>query len=164
MSYGSHIWGQAQTLNIKKISFVQNRATRLINFAPIGSHADPLYKRCNILRLSDIVNLQNVLYVYEHHHHNLPKALSNTFKSIKNVHSHLTQGSKPHKLIFPRVLNVISVFGITNITYQPIKIWNYLMENLSCKLTTRSRSFCKNLVKKHFLNKYGIFNFSFFST
>ena len=54
MSYGSHIWVQAQ-----KISLIQNKAIQLINFAPgsHGSHADPLYKRCNIFRLSDIVNL-----------------------------------------------------------------------------------------------------------
>ena len=43
MPYGSQIWGQAQTLNIKKISIVQNNAIQFINFARIGAHADPLY-------------------------------------------------------------------------------------------------------------------------
>ena len=74
---------------------------------------------CNILRLSNIV-LQNFLYVYDHHHNNLPKAISNTFKSIKDVYSHLTRGSKFHKLIFPRAQT--TVCGINSITYQSIKM------------------------------------------
>ena len=53
MSYGSQIWGQAPTANIKNIPILQNKAIRLINFAAIDEHADPLYKMCNILRLSD---------------------------------------------------------------------------------------------------------------
>ena len=93
MSYGSQIWGQAQTANIRKISTLQNKAIRLINFTSIDEHADPFYKMCNILRLSDTVNLQNFLYVYDHHHNNLPKALSNTYKSIKDAHSQLIRGS-----------------------------------------------------------------------
>ena len=84
---------------------------------------------CDILKLSDTVNLHNFLYVYDHHHNNLPKALSNTFKSIKDMNSHLTRGSKSHKLIFPRART--TVYGINSITYQSIKTWNYLTENLS---------------------------------
>ena len=61
MSYGSQIWGQAT--NIKKISILQNKAIRLINFASIDEHADPLYKMCNILRLSDTAYLHNFVYV-----------------------------------------------------------------------------------------------------
>ena len=79
-----------KTVDIKKVSILQNKAIRLSDFASIDEHADPLYNMCNILRLSDTVNLQNFLYVYDDHHHNLPKAVSNTFKSIKDVHSHLT--------------------------------------------------------------------------
>ena len=117
MSYGSQIWGQAQNANIKKISILQNKAIRLINFASIDEHAEILYKMCNILRLSDIVNLQIFLYMYDHHHNNLPKALSNTLKSIKGVHSpYLTRGSKSHELIFPRARTTVYhlIVSLTN--------------------------------------------------
>ena len=69
------------------------------------------------------------------------------------THSHLTRGSKSHKLISPHART--TVYGINSITYQSIKTWNYLMENLSDEVNTSSRYFCKNLVKKHFLDKYG---------
>ena len=65
------------------------------------------------------LNLQNFPYVYDHHDNNLPKVLSNTFKSIKYVHSHLTQGSKSHKLIFPHAQT--TVYEINSITLQSIK-------------------------------------------
>ena len=118
-----------------------NKTIRLINFASIDERADLLYKMYNILRLFDTGNLQNFPYVYDDHHNNLQnfpyvyddhhnnlQKTLNTFKSIKDVNSHLTRGSKSHKLVFPRART--TVYGINSITCQSIKTWNYLMENL----------------------------------
>ena len=61
--YGSQIWGQ-QNVITKKLQILQNKAMRIIHFQPPRSSATPIFKFANILKLNDLVNLQNVHYVH----------------------------------------------------------------------------------------------------
>ena len=95
------------------------------------------------LQYTQIINDTHIFttsYMYDHHHNNLPKALSNTFKSMKYVNSHLTRRSKSHKLIFPPART--TVYDINNITHQSIK-------------TTQGLDLFVNSWLKHFLDKCG---------
>ena len=49
LSYGIVVWGQAAQSNLDKLLILQQRALRLIQFAPYRSHAIPLFSRYNVL-------------------------------------------------------------------------------------------------------------------
>ena len=51
MSYGCQIWGQNANTHIKKISILQNKALRIIHFAPFDTSAKPLFKTSKISQL-----------------------------------------------------------------------------------------------------------------
>ena len=67
ISYGCQIWGQSRSTYINKIIKLQNRALRITNFATYDADSNPLaiYLSNKILKLEDIIKLQNCLRVYD---------------------------------------------------------------------------------------------------
>ncbi len=53
ISYGILIWGNANSSILKKNVSLQKRAIRIINNAGYNYHTDPLFKKCEIFKLSD---------------------------------------------------------------------------------------------------------------
>ena len=61
MSYGSQIWGQLNNIT-KKVQVLQNKALRIMHFQPPRTSATPLFKISEILKITDLVSLQNFLF------------------------------------------------------------------------------------------------------
>ena len=70
MIYGSQTWGQSIDTHTEKVFKLQNRAIRTITFSDFNADPDPLYKL--LLKLEDLITLQNVLFVYDHLKKTLP--------------------------------------------------------------------------------------------
>ena len=84
--YGSQIWGQ-QNGTVNKLQILQNKALRVINFQSPRTSATPLFKRCEILKLADYVNLQNFLFAYDSLKNNLPSYLTGQVSMVDTVHN-----------------------------------------------------------------------------
>ena len=62
--YAGEIWGQNQTnCYFKKLLHLQEKALRIIDFKPQTSPFDCIFKGNKILRISDFVNYEYVLFV-----------------------------------------------------------------------------------------------------
>ena len=59
---GSHVLGQMNNSHINRLIKLQNKANRVINFAPFRWSETPLYKTSRILKFYDNIKLQNFLY------------------------------------------------------------------------------------------------------
>ena len=46
-----------------KIITLEKRAMRIIKFADVEAHSDPLFKELNFLRIQDLIKIQNCLFV-----------------------------------------------------------------------------------------------------
>ena len=57
------VWGGASIASLKKLEVLQNRALRLIAHAPFRSSSSPIYKRLNVLRLTDIRTPNSYIHV-----------------------------------------------------------------------------------------------------
>ena len=90
MTYGSIIWGQIQNSNTKRISTLQNKAVKIINFASYRHSANPLYEKSKILKFEDDVKIQNVLYVHDSLKGSLPSVHNNIFQPSKINHNYPT--------------------------------------------------------------------------
>ena len=62
MKYTCQIWGQNKG-KIKKISELQDKAIRIINFKQKNYPVAELYKNSRILKLSDYIKLLNCMFV-----------------------------------------------------------------------------------------------------
>ena len=47
----------------QKVSILQNKALRIMNFVPFNAHATLLFKNCNILKLPDIINVESDVFI-----------------------------------------------------------------------------------------------------
>ena len=150
MRYGSQIWGQHNSA-VRKIQVIQNKAIRIMNFTPLRVSAIPLFRKCNILKLCDIVNLQNFLFAYDSLRDNLPSSLGGQFSLVNTVNN--TRNEMYHQLNRDRS-NTIT-YGSFSIKSRSIDIWNsinllFYNENLQRK----KRLYCKKKVTKYLLERY----------
>ena len=63
--YGCQIWGQSINIFTEKVFKLQNRAMRILSFADFHANADPLYKLYNVLKLNDLITLQNCIFIHD---------------------------------------------------------------------------------------------------
>ena len=89
LNYGNLLWG----FNCNRIIRIQKKSIRIINNARFNSHTEPLFKRCNILKLTDMVTLRQLIF-YEKM---CNAAIPNYFKSFmptlqSQIHDYPTRG------------------------------------------------------------------------
>ena len=66
LNYGAQIWGQYHNCHIKRVTKLQDKAIRIINFAHFRESTSKLYKKSKILKFKDSITLNNYLYVVFH--------------------------------------------------------------------------------------------------
>ena len=154
LTYGSIIWAQNKNnRNVNRIMRLQKRAIRIISFANYRDHADPLFKNLNILKLTHIVELQNMLLVYDSLNSKLPSILNNVYKTIQSSHSYNTRNSIKLKLYLPEIET--EVYGKNSIRYRSIIDWNNILDiSPTPLLHTFSRSVVKNIMLPYLFRKY----------
>ena len=153
LTYGSQIWGQNHNENIKRISRLQNRAIRIINFAGINESASILYKGSHILKFTDHVHLQNTIFTHESLNLKLPNVLNNIFTSTYNAHKYTTRNSLVSKLALPKVNTTI--YGLKSIKYQSVKQWNNAIDKYrGQQIQNMGKMKLTKIIKESFINQY----------
>ena len=125
LTYWCNIWGQVQNKHIKRLIQFQNKAIRVINFASYHSPVDPLYKNSKILKICDVIKLQNFVYIHDSINGNLPSSLINIVEPTKQLHRYNTRGASHHQISIPKANTL--VYGIRSIKYQFIQFWNFIV-------------------------------------
>ena len=97
LTYGCQIWGQSFIESyVKKIQTLQNNAMRLISFAQdIRDHVSPIYANYNLLKIKDLIELKNVLFVHDYLNNNLPDSFDGFFSVMEN-HDHCNEVNQAH--------------------------------------------------------------------
>ena len=73
-------WGNANKNILKKITILQKRAIRLIDQAHYYSHSEPIFKKLNILKISDQYELDVVLFMNKFQNKKLPTSFHDMFR------------------------------------------------------------------------------------
>ena len=135
---------------VNRIIRLQNRAIRIINFAPYQSPKDILYKQSNILKFSDNVKVLNFLFAYDTLKGTVPSCLNNIFTLQNNIHSYLTRASVQNQITLPR--SHTDQYGIKSIKFQTASTWNKYVNQL--KKEDKSKAFCKYSITRILFDKY----------
>ena len=94
LSYGITAWGNASQVALKKTNILQKRAKRTICRANYmyNSHTEPLFKKCNIMKLREQYEYEAAILMYKFVHNKLPLSFKHIFKFHYEVQSsHLTR-------------------------------------------------------------------------
>ena len=148
--YGSQIWGQQNDV-AKRFQILQNKALRIINFQPPRTSATPLFKTCEILKLTDYVNLQNFLFAHDSLNNRLPSSISGQMFLVDTNHNLRNETY----LQLNRPSSKTITYGSKSIKSKSVDIWNFINKlSFKEKLHEKSRLACKNFVVKFLLNHY----------
>ena len=153
MTYGSQIWGQNQNIHVRRITKLQNKAMRIINFSNFDEPSSHLYKSAKILKFKDNLMLQIFLYVHDSFTSNIPSNLQQNFSYIHTRHNYLTRNNKMKCVNLPVAKTY--TYGINSINGQSSRNWNFINITLFNDLKTDiKRNEYKAKIKNHFLQSY----------
>ncbi len=141
--YGAAIWGGACKTYINSLFVSQKKVLRIMNHKGRYDHTNSLFHQHNMLKLSDVIELQTGLFVYN--------AL-NIFSvdcSFQYPDRNITT-RRPTDLKIPSFRTSHSQ---QSVSYRGVKIWNKLPQDIR---DANSRASFKNKVKQKLLHSYGI--------
>ena len=90
VSYKLCLWGCTSYSKLK-VSILQKKALRLINFAPFNAHTSPLFKICNILKFVDIVNVECCIFMNNCFNRDSFSSFNKHFKLASATHLYNTR-------------------------------------------------------------------------
>ena len=126
MRYTCPIWGQNKG-KIKKISELQDKAKRIINFKPKNYPVAELYKNSRILKLSDYIKLLNCMFVRDTLTATQIPAFKNYFKKLKKSIDTIRHTSEDTVEI-PQPIT--ETYGRYSIHFQAATTWNNMQNAL----------------------------------
>ena len=164
--YGCNVWGLANNELIEKIEVLQKKCVRIMSFAPFNSHTNQLFIALKLLKVRDIISLNQLNIVYDFYDNSLPNDLMSLFQPSIDVHTtNMQLNSSIKNLIHIPSINT-STYGIQSLKYTCAKLWNeYFTKGISINSDRKhnvsfnkikSIHHFKKVLKKHFLHMYSL--------
>ena len=159
LMYCCQVWGQNDNKLAKTIT-LQKKAIRLMSFAENNTHSSPLFKQLNLLKLSDIIKINNVFFVHKALNRNLPNIFDDCFKKIEETNRYSTTRNPSSLCSIP--LGSLQLTQQTNGTIQHncAVDWNKVLKKLSNTtsltdwMANMSEQKLKSCIKEHLLAAY----------
>jgi hypothetical protein len=123
-----------------------------MSFSEFRAHSSPLFKKFEILKIEDQIELSNCLLVHDYLKGKLPKSFENTFKQLNELNSIATRNTISGCLFIPNVSS--TTYGINSITRKSIISWNKFANIFKDKIGKMSRNELKTQISKYFLSTY----------
>ena len=102
MIYGCQIWALRHTSLVTKITKLQEKAMRIINFQPPETNTNTFFKETKILKFEDFLKYRTIKFVKETIDQHGPKSFRNFFTLAQNVHNHHTRGATNNLIDMPQ--------------------------------------------------------------
>ena len=96
------VWGSTYKTNLRRLVSLQKRVIRIISKSTFDSHSDPIFKELELLKLSDIRQLELGKLMFSLNHSLLPSKFNIYFSLNKQVHSYATRHANDFHLPFCR--------------------------------------------------------------
>ena len=168
INYGCQLWGQNENATEKTVA-LQKKAIRLLSFAHYQEESSPLFKNLNLLKLSDIVKQNNIIFTHNSINSNTPRIFNDYFIFEESKHQYQTVNSLNSTYSIPAGSLELPTYrtnsGKSSIKYICASTWNSTLKDLSMKYIERYQKdslwinktnvqSLRNILKKHFLEYY----------
>ena len=146
--YGCPVWSLTSKKNLNMISVLQKKAIRTIHFATYNSHTNDYFRNDKILKLDDIIKIEQLKLVYDFKNNKLPDDLSDLFKLNDQTDSLPTRNITNSGLYISKIRT--TSFGINSLKYSASVEWNNLLQTDKKLNMFKNRYSLSNYLKKHF--------------
>ena len=174
LAYGVQAWGSAVPTELARILILQKKAVRILSGnqyfqiygEPAGPlpHAEPYFKKLEILKFQDIFEFNIANFVYATLAFESPSVFSDWFTYTHSIHTHATISSTtvnrreffdtgtvvPTRTLFTKRSNLVNYGGKLIQVAGPI-LWNNLPVSIQ---DSASLSIFKKDLKNHLLSQY----------
>ena len=127
LSYGLLAWGNSTS--ILRVLKLQKKCIRLIAHKSYRAHTEPLFKKFEILKVTDLYKLQATLFIHDYLCNNLPHSFRH-FYPERNETYNLTRRSNARNIYYqcPR-----TNFSKNSLYINACIIWNNLDTDMKCE-------------------------------
>ena len=137
LTYGCQVWGHHLQKN-NQTFILQKKALRLLTFSDYQAHASPLFKKLKLLKLDDIIRINDMIFVHNAINGNVPSHFKDYFSITQRIHGHNTINNPNSLCSIPHgSLNMPAAKTKTGehaIKYVCSRTWNSLLKELSTKV------------------------------
>ena len=134
--YGCNLWGLTSEENISKIEVLQRKCVRIMSFATFNSPSNELFIDLGLIKIRDLISMNQLKLVYDFHNNRLPSDLMSLFTLSSDVHTQSRElNSAVNSLLYiPKVKT--KTYGLDSIRFHCAKLWNKTFNMVISKLMT----------------------------
>ena len=141
LTYGLQVWGNLISAACRiKLFKLQKKCIRVISGVPLNAHTDPLFKKHQIIKLTELIDISMISVAHKVVYKDCPGPLIHLF----NVNKSCDIRTRNCNLIIPK--NYTARCN-RSFLVQSIVLWNQLSPNL--KVIGNHKLFVKSLKKKY---------------
>ena len=151
--FDSHIIYANVIWSVYRVSILQKKVLRTISFQPRDCHSSPLFKKQNLLKFEDKIQLENVLLVSKYFNNILPSIFDKWFTLCSDIHNYNTAASSIGKLF--KLSFRTNLYGKNSVTISAVNASNKIQTafgNVSLKNLTPTQ--IKILLTKKCIERY----------
>ena len=152
--YGCSLWGLTSEKNLNSIRILQKKCIRILTFSEFNSHTNQHFINHKLLKVDDIIKVQQLKLVYEFKTNRLPLEVQNLFKLSSAIHTYETSSSSREFLFIPQIST--ANYGNKSLKYQGPYLWNIISKSIPEINQIKTITHLKYVLKKHFLLSYGL--------
>ena len=154
MNYGSLVWTLTTKKNLEKISILQRKCIRIINFLDYRDPTTNNFYTNKIIKFSDTIITNQLILAYQFNNKQLPLDLKDLFVYSNEIHRYNTRCAITSMFHIPSIRS--THFGKKSLKFTVPQTLNTFSRVIPNILSTKSKYSLKNLLNKHFLNLYKI--------
>ena len=103
LNYAIVARGNTYTTTLKPLINLQKKAVRLMTFSDFKAHSSPLFFGLKVLKVLDLVILNNALFMYDFHAKLLPAVFKSFFTSVDILHQYNTRLASKRSYYLPKI-------------------------------------------------------------
>ena len=147
--YACQVWDQNKKY-LEKLSTLQNKVIRIINFKQHNYSIDELYNTNGILKTKDYIDLLNCLFVKTVLSNESLPVFSEYFEQSYNLHNHTTRQTT-HNTVKIYHMNIQS-YGYNSVRNKSASTWKFIVNKIKTDLITESTAKVKKMIKTFLIN------------
>ena len=148
LNYGILVWGTKS----KHLLKLQKKIIRIMSNAKYNAHTLPIFKNYNILRIDDILKLQELRFIYKLENKTLPKYYLDTmFIRQSEIHNYQTRQANDF-----RTPQSSHKFTCNSIRHRLPAVYNNCSPSIKNKIYTHSYAGFTNYIKYQMIQNYNV--------
>ena len=129
LQYSLINWGRANNVTLHPLEIMQNKIIRASLFCHKRTLIGNLYVNFHVLKLSDLIKLEYVKFMYRFENNLLPVSFKKYFTNLDCIHAYDTRSKQKSKYFLPRYQ---TNYGKKSLQYFGIKLWSEIPQEIKC--------------------------------